>query len=1170
MICFNCGYKFPSSDVKGCHLCGMKTPLKCSSCGYPNPQRANFCFNCGAQIAKPDIQSSVQNFDILPENRKNVAVIFADISGFTALSEKMDPEEVREIINQCFDYITQPVYELEGTIDKYIGDCIMVLFGARYSHSDDPRRAVMCALKMLNLLSEFSKERLSSMGLKLDISIGINYGLVVTGSIGNYFDKDYTVMGDVVNTAQRLQAAAEKGTILVSDSIYEETRDLFYYSEAREITVKNKTKPIRCYSPKNIKFNSSYDTLLVERDTELDFLLSAYNSAKETRRIVLVGEPGIGKTSLIKEFVSKLPDNVKKIWVDCNSIFQNRANYVISTLLHSIMNIKADDSSNAKKYRLISYVYYILEDYSEDEKQKNFNFLSILMGLDRENDFQNILNSMNYDDIGREILNQLVIFFNNLLKKHNIIFIIDDIHWADSSSMDIINKLTKQLSGVNTTFIFASQYCMDEQIITEEKSLHVLKLNRLSTDGIYTLSCHLLNCIHIDRSLFDSIIKFTEGNPLYIKEFIAAVKKKENYVIKEGTAYIDDAEITSLPNTIESIILANLAELDNNAVYFLQVASVVGKEFKLSWIKNILGDGSNIENMLAAPLLMNIISLKSTHAISGTIEKVYTFNQDTTREVIYSSILKKKRYEIHKRIGEFIELKYANELENYYEVLCIHFEKAGLRKKTEEYYYKTALKHKNNFNFSSALEYFNKYLEIAGVNNINNRIESNSKEVHAFINIGYIYTIIADYDRALENLNKALKIATLSDDIYTIKLMILDIYKEKGLYNDALGIISEIQTRIRPNNSIYGQLLQQKCTILRMQGDPKALQVAEESEQVLLKTKDYDNLSETMRQAAYMYYAKGDVDNSLFYLNKAYGYAERVNNLRTMAKVSRNLGIIYHSSGMVSKALEYYSKSIALSEKISDVQNLVSGNISLGILFMEKGSFNKAESLFNGVLETSRKVSLIYDFCLALLNLGDLMYERGEYADAFEKYGQSLEIAKKHSLPSEEGINYIGLVRLHLKNKSYEGITEMLEKAYKIFTDCNEISYMSDYFKYKGVYELINNNLVGALDYCEKSIYTAEQAKNDMKRLRSMRFKGIILMLMGEYENALDLYNKSINLAEQLESDYEAAKGYYRKSIVLSRLNINKEAEESLLKAKEAIRKVDQCRWTETIKKCHF
>lgn len=1164
MICFNCGYKFSSSDVKGCHLCGMKTPLKCFSCGSPNPLKAKFCFNCGAQIANRDNQSSIENFDTLLENRKNVAVIFADISGFTALSEKLDPEDVREIINECFDYITKPVYELEGTIDKYIGDCIMILFGARYSHSDDPKRAVSCTIRMLNLVREFSEERLLSKGLDLSVSIGINYGLVVTGSVGNYFDKDYTVMGDIVNTAQRLQSAAGKDTILAAESVYEETKDSFYYSEASEITAKNKEKAIRCYSPKSFKIGSSFEnTLLVERTSELEFLFSAYNTVKQPRHVILVGESGLGKTSLLKKFISKQPDNIKKIWIDCNSIYQSRTNYVISSLLYSIMNMNADESSNAKKYRLMSYVYYILEENSEDEKQKNINFLSVLMDLDRENDFQNVLNSMNYSDIEREILDQLDIFFQKVLKKNDFIFIIDDLQWADNNSVNILNKLLKHFSGVSSFFMFASQYYTNEHTLGEGNSPHVLKLKKLSSDGINALMCQLLNCSHIDNNLFGSVIRYTDGNPLYIKEFVSAIKRKERYTIKNGTVYVDNADIASLPSTIESIILANLSELADNTLSLLHVASVIGKEFKLSWIKSILSD-SNIETMLATPSLMNIISLKSTHAISGIIEKVYTFIQDTTREVIYQSILKRKRNEIHKSVGELIESKYANELESYYEILYIHFEKAGLSKKAEKYCYKTALKHKTNFLFDSSLAYFNKFLEIAGNNN---RIEANSKYIHTFINLGYIYNILADYDRALENLDKALKTAVLTDDIYTIKLMILDIYKERGMYNEALNIISEIEPKVRPASSIYGQFLQQKCNILRMQGNPEALLIAEESEQVLLKNKDYDNLCETMRQAAYIYHAKGDIDNSLFYLNKAYSYAEKVNNLRAMAKISRNLGIIYYSSGMISKALVYFSNSIDISEKISDLQSKVSGSINLGILFMEKGSFNKAELLLNEVLEASQRVSLTYQLCLALLNLGDLMYERGEYTAAFEKYGQSLEIAKKHNLPSEEGINYIGLVRLHLKTMSYDDIPEMLEKAYIIFTDCDEVSYVSEYFKCKGIYELINNNLSKALDYCEKSISAAEEAKNDMKKLKAIRLKGNILMLMGEYDNALDFYNRSITLAEQLESDYEVAKGYYRKSAILNQIGKYAAAKEFKLKAIDAIEKVDQCRWTAIVNK---
>jgi adenylate cyclase len=233
MICFNCGMRIYKGDNKECRICGVKFANKCQVCGSPNPAMANFCMNCSARLTKTDSQRLLRDIDLLHESRRNVAVIFADISGFTALSEKLDPEDVREIVNDCFNYITKPVYEMGGTIDKYIGDCVMILFGAKYSHSDDVKRAVICAMKMMKLIREFSDNNISLRGFSLSLSIGINYGLVVTGEVGNYYDKDYTVMGDIVNTAQRLQSNAGEGVILVSESVFSETSDMVEYSSMK-------------------------------------------------------------------------------------------------------------------------------------------------------------------------------------------------------------------------------------------------------------------------------------------------------------------------------------------------------------------------------------------------------------------------------------------------------------------------------------------------------------------------------------------------------------------------------------------------------------------------------------------------------------------------------------------------------------------------------------------------------------------------------------------------------------------------------------------------------------------------------------------------------------------------------------------------------------------------
>lgn len=1158
MICFNCGYKISSPEIKECKLCGMKFPIECTSCGSKNPVMAKFCFTCGNEINKSTIESSIQNYDTLQENRKNVAVIFADISGFTELSERMDPEEVREIINDCFNYITKPVYELDGTIDKYIGDCVMILFGAKYSHSDDPKRAVMCAMKMIQAIKDYSKEKLSSKGIELELSIGINYGLVVTGSVGNYFDKDYTVMGDVVNTAQRLQSISEKGTIYVSESIYLETKNEINYSEESEVLLKNKKKPVKYYIPKEIKMETIHDEkVLFDRENEINILNDIYDK-NNFKYIKIIGQKGVGKTSLTKEFSSKRSDASKIIWIDCSQVYINKTNYVISNILFDIMNINFNDSNRIKRNRLVSFVDYILEGYKEEEIERNIDFLNFIIGLDRDNEFQNILNSMDYKDIEKELVEQLFVFFKNLCNKHNFIIVIDDTQWADNSSLNILRNLLKLFSNEKILFVFTSLYEIDE--LSKDGSC-VLELNNLSYEGVNKFVCNLLHCDYIDEIFINEIIKLTNGNPIFIEELLKKIKKKEKYYIKNNKAHIEKSIVKLLPNTIDKLVLENISDLDDEYKKFLQIGSIIGRDFHISLVKNLFGEEFDENRIIKKIIKTDIISLKSTHTTSGVLEKIYTFNQGVVRDVIYESILNKSKIEIHKKIAEIIETKYYNEIENYYEILCIHFENANLNKKALEYYYKTALKYKEDFQFESALEYFNKFIEKYNHNEDNTDL----RLIYSLKDIGYIYTVFADNEKALKYLNKALEIANLSDDIYSIKIMIANIYKEKGEYDKALEIINEIQNKIRQNNSIYGKLLQLKCNILRLTGKKEALELSRLSEDVLLRNRDYENLSETMNQAGIIYFTAGSIDNSLYYLNKAYQYAEKINNLRAMTRISGNLGIIYHASGMISKALEYFDKSINISKKILYTPTQISGSINLGILYMEKGQFDKAYELFDISVKKSRKLLFAYKECITLTNLSDLMYEIGDFDKALKYNHESIKIAKQHKLPLEESANYLGIGKVYLHLNDYEKALELLEKSYKIFEECGEIASIGDYYLYKSVYEICNNNYDKALKYCDKSIDICNEIKNDMKKLRALRLKGNILLNIGNSDEIISLYSDSIILSEQLESDYELAKGYYSRHIALYKLNHINEASEDLVMAKKTISNVGKCRWTSII-----
>jgi class 3 adenylate cyclase/tetratricopeptide (TPR) repeat protein len=1149
----------------------MKFPVKCHSCGSLNPLLARFCFNCGEEIACMDSEGSGRGSE---ESRKNVAVIFADVSGFTALSEKMDPEEVREILNECFDYITRPVYELEGTIDKYMGDCVMVLFGARYSHSDDPKRAVICAMKMMDRVHEFSRERLSKRGIDLNLSIGINYGLVVSGGVGNYFDRDYTVLGDTVNTAQRLQAAAQKGTVLVSQSIYEETRDTVHYSDAMEFTVKNKEKPVRCYSPITFKLEQSFDdALIVEREREIRLLEDAISSVSGPRFITVVGEPGVGKTSLIRKLMSNMGGDVKKIWVNNSPMYKNRAYYTVSSMLYGITGTRLEDSGRVKRNSLAAQVDYILRDYTEEEIQKNFNFLGLVMGLERDAEFQGILNSMDYSDVEREILDQFSLFIESFCRKNNVIFILDDMQWADASSSALLSKLESSLKD-GPMFILTSRYEKEEpagctgpgdsseNTGCRDSSLKIVKLEGLSGEGTRRLICSLSGCGRVDDGLLDRVMKYSGGNPLFIKEFITAAARKGMLYTEEDTACISSEGWTDLPDTMESLILANLSGLDSDATGFLQAASAAGKEFNLSWIRGIVNTDSREADILRELLKMNIISLKSIHGSALSMDKVYVFNQDMVREAVYSSILNKRKKEIHRSLGELIESRYGGEIDNYCEVLYLHFENAGLKGKAREYCYRAALKYKNSFNLSSALEYYHRLVDNVDKEGTG---QKNSRIVNVLMDMAYIYTVMGDYDNALMYLDRACSTASLSDDLYRARIMMADVYKEKGMNEEALSILEDIQPKVRQAGALYGKLLQVKCSIHSIMGEQEAVELAERSEKILLRAGDFENLSETMSQAAIIYFIGGDVDNALSYLNKAYSYAEKINNLRLMARISGNLGIIYHSSGMVSKAQEHFVRSIELSDKISNIQSYISGNMNLGILYMDKGLFRKAGDLFREALSRAGDISAVYQECVINTNLGDLMYEKGDYDEALAHYKASLDSAREFGFPVEEAINYMGMARLNLKLGKLEDVPGLLDRAEGIFNDSGEVSCLSDCLRYKAVFELAGGNTEKAGELCQKALEYAGESGSDMKKLKALRLMGVILSCRGDHTGAVKNFDESISLAVQLESDYEAAKGFFRRHEAQNACGREIEADGSLLKAREAMKNVDGCRWDAVI-----
>lgn len=579
-------------------------------------------------------------------------------------------------------------------------------------------------------------------------------------------------------------------------------------------------------------------------------------------------------------------------------------------------------------------------------------------------------------------------------------------------------------------------------------------------------------------------------------------------------------------------------------------------------VNHLLDNSITVEEMAGMPVQMNLIELKSTHTSARKVDKVYEFTHEIEREVIYDSILNKEKAVLHKKIGEYLETNYSNDIDNYFEALCVHFIKAGMTKKAADYYFKAASKLKGGFNLSSSLEYFDRFLELAKTSTGN---ASDIRIFNAYKEKGRIHFIQANYEGALEQLYKALKYAVHQDDVNFIKMQIAEVYKDVGKLDDASRIINELEPELREGNLNYGKWLQLKCNIMRIKGDSEALGFAKKSEKIILKNGDYRSLSETMKHAGMIYFSKGDIDNALSYMNKSYKYAEKNNLLEIMAKVSGDLGIIYHSTGMISKALEFFNKSMDISKKLSYQRGVIAACINLGILYLDKGSFQSARKLFTESLAIAREVgSKLYE-CVSLTNLGDISYETGDFETAEDNYMESLALAKNLKASAEEGVNYTGIARIYMKHDRYKEAAELLDAALGIFKEADELTCLGDCQTYKGYIQQQNGFLEAADEHYESAVAIFNECRNDKKKVKAIRYKGSLLLQKGLIEEALRLFDLAVSEAGKLESDYESAKCWFGKYKALLAAGLRDEADASLEKAEGYIKKVDICRWTEII-----
>ncbi|MEM7345950.1 MAG: adenylate/guanylate cyclase domain-containing protein [Chloroflexota bacterium] len=573
--------------------------------------------NCGQAVAAPKLTKARTTSATLPTEvgaieassqlageRRVVTVLFADISGFTAMSENMDPEQLRSLMNDCFDRLVPIVEKYEGTVDKFIGDEIMALFGAPTAHEDDPARALRVALEFMDTLAQFNAE----YGTDLGMHAGINTGLVVAGGIGSQGRQQYSVMGDTVNLASRLESASERGEIFVGPDTHRATAPLFEFETLSPIQVKGKADPVQVYKllgskrePDQVRGLVGLESPMVGRDPELKALLKLSSALQSGQGSVatIIGEAGLGKSRLSKEWRasarSKIENNTSVTWIEgrCLSYGQGLAYHLVTDMLYTLIGVPPASDEAQTRIALWDFI----EAHFGADTLEVYPYLGHMLSLQIEGEARDRIQRLDPQSLQNYYFSSLRQLFQKVATQNPVGFIFEDTHWADPSSTDLIIKLMPLTNEIPLLFCFVTRPDYDApgwKLVTTARdtfshSLTELNLQTLSTTDSRQIISNLLEIESLPEEIRNVILARSEGNPFFVEEVIRMLIDR-GAIIKEGHRWIACEQINGveIPDNLQGLLLARIDRLPEDIKHTLRVASVIGRQFSVKVLEEVL------------------------------------------------------------------------------------------------------------------------------------------------------------------------------------------------------------------------------------------------------------------------------------------------------------------------------------------------------------------------------------------------------------------------------------------------------------------------------------------------------------------------------------------------------------------------------------------------------
>jgi class 3 adenylate cyclase len=651
----------------------------CPSCGREAPTDAAFCPTCGTSLTAERAR----------EERKLVSVLFVDLVGFTSQSDRADPEEVRDLLQGFHSRSKQEIERFGGTVEKFIGDAVMAVFGAPVAHGDDAERAVRAGLRVVHAIGDLSRERPDR---PLQVRAAVNTGDAIVALGSRPEAGEAIALGDVVNTASRLQSSAPPGGLVVGEETYRATRNVIRYRELEPVTAKGKRDPVEAWlalEPIGAPAERPATTApLVGRSRELSMLDSIWERAAAELRphlVTIVGPTGIGKSRMATEIVSRIEaTGARSLRGRCLPYGQTGYRAFTEQVRQAAGIFESDPSSEATA-KLETRIRGLV---GPDEAEEMTRLLGTLIGLGS----------------GEEPAEEpLQLFFGarrfveQVALEQPTVFVFEDIHWADPAQLDLLEYVASHVHDVPATLLALARSELLEVRPGWGSGVlgaTTIPLETLSPVDSASIASYLLSGGG-DLSAVERLVEVAEGNPLFIEELAASL--------------LDRGPSDELPTTVRAAIASRIDALPADARATILAASVVGKHF---WpgVLHAFGDLAGVDGALGALESRDLIRREPSSQVQGEAE--FAFKHILIREVAYSTLPREDRKGRHAAVARYIEEVAGDGTRNLSWVLAHHWREAGELDRSLPYLIRAAEQAHEQLAFHHAVQLYGSALEL--------------------------------------------------------------------------------------------------------------------------------------------------------------------------------------------------------------------------------------------------------------------------------------------------------------------------------------------------------------------------------------------------------------------------------------------------------------------------